>query len=141
MAEETTATETKEFSPEIKAIVDKMETLNALKLGELKEAIEERFGVTAAAGGMMMMPQAGGEAAGAEDVEPTEFDVIIKAPGDRKIQVIKEVRAITALGLKEAKALVDDAPKAVKEKVAKEEAEKLQKQLEDAGATVEVKPC
>lgn len=143
MSEEATATkEKKEFAPEITEIVDKIEGLNALKLGELKEAIEDRFGVTATGGGGMMMPMAampGAEAGGAA-AEPTEFDVVLKVIGDKKIQVIKEVRAITGLGLKEAKALVDECPKPVKEKVSKEEAEKLQKQLEDAGATVEVKP-
>ena len=89
---------------------------------------------------MMAMPQAG-EGAGAAEEEPTEFDVVLTKAGDKKIQVIKEVRAITGLGLKEAKALVDEAPKPVKEKVTKEDAEKLQQQIEDAGGSVEVKPA
>jgi large subunit ribosomal protein L7/L12 len=137
----TETTETKEFEPEIAEIVDRIEKLNALKLGQLKEAIEDRFGVTAAAGGpIMAMPAA--DAGAAVEEEPTEFDVFIKAIGDKKIQVIKEVRAITSLGLKEAKAAVDDSPdKPVKEKVTKEDAEKYQKLIEEAGATVEIKPA
>lgn len=131
----------KEFSPEITEIVDKIQVLNALKLGELKEAIEDRFGVTAASGGMVMAMPAGGDAGKGADAEPTEFDVILAKAGDKKIQVIKEVRAITGLGLKEAKALVDEAPKPLKEKVNKDDAEKIRKQIEDAGGVVEIKPA
>ena len=146
MTEETTATqettkETKTFSPEIVEIVDKIQELNALKLGELKEAIEDRFGVTAASGGMMMAMPTGTDQDADTSAEPTEFDVILTKAGDKKIQVIKEVRAITALGLKEAKALVDEAPKPLKEKLSKEDAEKIQKQIEDAGGVVEIKPA
>jgi large subunit ribosomal protein L7/L12 len=138
---ESATKEQKTFSPEVAEIVDKIGTLNALKLGELKDAIEERFGVTAAGGGMMVAAAAAGAGAAAPAAaEPTSFNVILLTSGDKKIQVIKEVRAITALGLKEAKDLVDGAPKPVKEKVSKEEAEKIKKQLMEAGATVELKP-
>ena len=139
---ESATKEQKTFSPEVAEIVDKIGTLNALKLGELKDAIEDRFGVKAMGGGMMVAAAAAGPAGGAAaaPADPTSVDVILKTPGDPKIQVIKEVRAITGLGLKEAKDLVDGAPKPIKEKVSKEEAEKIKKQVTDAGATVELKP-
>jgi len=113
--------------------------MSVLDLSELIKEMEEKFGVSAAAPVAMMAagPGAGGGAEEAE--EQTEFDVILTAFGDKKIQVIKEVRAITGLGLKDAKELVDGAPKPVKEGVAKEEAEKIKAQLEEAGAQVEVK--
>jgi large subunit ribosomal protein L7/L12 len=112
--------------------------MTVLDLSELVKEMEEKFGVSAAAPvAMMAAGVADGGAAAAE--EQTEFDVILTAFGDKKIQVIKEVRAITGLGLKEAKTLVDEAPKPVKEGVAKDEAEKIKAQLEEAGAQAEVK--
>ncbi|MDJ0666669.1 MAG: 50S ribosomal protein L7/L12 [Desulfobacterales bacterium] len=113
--------------------------MSVLDLSELVKELEDKFGVSAAAPVAMMagMPAAGADGAAAE--EKTEFDVILTAHGDKKIQVIKEVRAITGLGLKEAKELVESTPKAVKEGVPKDEAEKIKGQLEEAGAQVEVK--
>ena len=122
-------------------ILDSIANLTVLELSELLKEFEEKFGVTAAApvaafAGPM---QGGGGAAPAEVEEQDEFDVIIESAGDKKIQVIKEVRALTSLGLKEAKDLVDSAPKALLEKVNKETAEKAKTALEGAGATVSVK--
>jgi large subunit ribosomal protein L7/L12 len=122
-------------------IVEKIEKLTLLEASELKKALEDKFGVTAAAPMMMaggMMPAAGGGAAAAAEVQ-TEFNVVLKESGAQKINVIKVVRAATGLGLKEAKDLVDGAPKTVKEALGKDEAEKLKKELEEAGATVELK--
>ncbi|MCC6395612.1 MAG: 50S ribosomal protein L7/L12 [Bacteroidetes bacterium] len=120
-------------------LVEKIEKLTLLEAVELKKALEEKFGVTAAAPMMMAgaMPAAGGAAPAAE--EKTEFTVMLKEAGAQKINVIKVVRAATGLGLKEAKDLVDGAPKAVKESISKDDAEKLKKELEEAGATVELK--
>ena len=118
-------------------VIEFVANMSVLELSELVKEMEEKFGVSAAAPVAMVGPGPAQEAAAAE--EKTEFDVIITAPGDKKIAVIKEVRAITGLGLKDAKALVDEVPKAVKEGVAKDEAEKIQAQLEEAGAQVEVK--
>jgi large subunit ribosomal protein L7/L12 len=116
--------------------------MSVLELSELVKALEEEFGVSAAAPvAVAAAPGAGaaaGEAAAAEE-EQTAFDVVLAAAGDKKIQVIKVVRSLTGLGLKEAKAVVDEAPRAVKEGVNKDEAEDAKKQLEEAGATVEVK--
>jgi len=123
-------------------ILDGISELSVLELSELLKAFEERFGVTAAAPvAVAAAPAAGGAAGGeaAADEEKTEFDVILTEAGDKKIQVIKEVRSLTSLGLKEAKDLVDGAPKPVLEKVKKEEADKAKAQLEGAGATVELK--
>ena len=121
-------------------LVDELSTLTVLEAAELSKRLEEKWGVTAAAPVAVAMPGAGGGAAAAEAaVEKTEFNVILAAAGEKKINVIKEVRAITGLGLKEAKDLVEGAPKAVKEGVNKDEAAKIKKQLEEAGATVEVK--
>jgi large subunit ribosomal protein L7/L12 len=123
-------------------ILDGISELSVLELSELLKEFEERFGVTAAAPvAVAAAPAAGGAAGGeaAADEEKTEFDVILTAAGDKKIQVIKEVRSLTSLGLKEAKDLVDGAPKPVLEKVKKEEADKAKAQLEGAGATVELK--
>ncbi len=119
-------------------IVEKIEKLTLLEAVELKKALEDKFGVTAAAPVMMggMMPAAGGAAPVAE--EKTEFTVVLKEAGAQKINVIKVVRAATGLGLKEAKDLVDGAPKAVKEGISKDDAEKLKKELEEAGAKVEL---
>jgi len=123
----------------VNEIVEKIEKLTLLEAAELKKALEEKFGVTAAAPVMMAgaMPAAGGGAAAAE--EKTEFNVELKSGGAQKINVIKVVRAATGLGLKEAKDLVDGAPKTVKEGLSKADAEKLKKELEEAGATVELK--
>lgn len=120
-------------------IVEKIEKLTLLEAAELKKALEEKFGVTAAAPMMMagVMPAGGGAAPAAE--EKTEFNVELKEAGAQKINVIKVVRAATGLGLKEAKDLVDGAPKVVKEGLNKDEAEKLKKELEEAGAKVELK--
>ena len=128
----------------IDEILDTIAGMTVLELSELKKAFEERFDVTAAAPVAAFAPGAvapaagGGEAAPAAE-EQDEFDVILASAGDKKINVIKEVRALTNLGLKEAKDLVDGAPKTVLEKVSKEEAEKAKAQLEAAGATVELK--
>lgn len=119
-------------------IVEKIEKLTLLEAAELKKALEEKFGVSAAAPMMMAaMPAAGGASPAAE--EKTEFNVELKEAGAQKINVIKVVRAATGLGLKEAKDLVDGAPKVVKEGLNKDEAEKLKKELEEAGAKVELK--
>ena len=123
-------------------ILDGIAELSVLELSELLKEFEERFGVTAAAPVAVAAaaPAAGGgEAGGGGGEEKTEFDVILTAAGDKKIQVIKEVRSLTSLGLKEAKDLVDGAPKPVLEKANKEDAEKAKAQLEGAGATVELK--
>ncbi|MBA3655222.1 MAG: 50S ribosomal protein L7/L12 [Actinobacteria bacterium] len=122
-------------------ILDAISSMTVLELSELLKDFEEKFGVTAAAPVAVAGPAAGGgggDGAAAEE-EQDEFDVILTAAGDKKIQVIKEVRALTSLGLKEAKDLVDSAPKAVLEKASKEDAAKAKAQLEEAGATVEVK--
>ena len=119
-------------------ILEAIENMTVLELSELVKAMEDKFGVTAAAPMAFAAAPAAGAAAEAEE-EQTEFDVIITSPGDKKIQVIKVVRELTGLGLKEAKDLVDSAPKAVKEGVSKEEAEEIKGKLEEAGAGVEVK--
>jgi large subunit ribosomal protein L7/L12 len=120
-------------------VIEFIANMSVLELSELVKEMEEKFGVSAAAPVAMMAagPAAGGGAEAEE--EKTEFDVILTAHGDKKIQVIKEVRAITGLGLKDAKDLVDGAPKPVKEGVPKDEAEKIKAQLEEAGAQVEIK--
>ena len=121
-------------------ILEAISSMTVLELSELLKDFEEKFGVTAAAPAAAAAPAGGGGGAVAEEVEEQdEFDVIITAAGDKKIQVIKEVRTLTSLGLKEAKDLVDGAPKAVLEKVSKEDAEKARTALEGAGASVEVK--
>lgn len=120
----------------IQTIIDTVKELSVIELSELVKAFEEEFGVSAAA--PVAVAVAGGAAAPAEE-EQTEFDVILTAAGGNKIAVIKAVREITGLGLKEAKEVVDGAPKPVKEKVEKAEAEEIKKKLEDAGASVEVK--
>ena len=124
---------------DINSIVDSISSLTLGEAAELKKALEEKFGVSAAAPVMMggMMPAAGGAAPAAE--EKTEFDVILAEAGAQKINVIKAVREATGLGLKEAKDLVDGAPKPVKEGISKADAEALKKKLEDAGAKVELK--
>jgi len=123
---------------DLQKIVDDLSSLTVLEAAELAKLLEEKWGVSAAAPvAMMAAGAAGGGEAAAE--EQTEFTVVLTAAGAQKINVIKEVRAITSLGLKEAKDLVEGAPKPVKEGVPKDEAEKIKKQLEDAGATVELK--
>ncbi len=124
----------------VDTVFDELGKMTVLELVELKNKIEEEWGITAAAPVAVAAPGAaapGGDGAAAE--EQTAFDVVLTAPGGQKIQVIKVVRAITGLGLKEAKDLVDSAPKPVKEGVAREEADSIKGQLEEAGATVEVK--
>jgi large subunit ribosomal protein L7/L12 len=128
------------MTPIVQELVEKIEKLTLLEASELKKALEDKFGVTAAAPMMMAggMPGAGAAAAPAAE-EKTEFTVVLKEAGAQKINVIKVVRAATGLGLKEAKDLVDGAPKPVKEGINKDEAEKLKKELEEAGAVVELK--
>ncbi|OPX25352.1 MAG: 50S ribosomal protein L7/L12 [Candidatus Latescibacteria bacterium 4484_107] len=121
----------------IEEILAAIEQLTVLELHELVKALEEKFGVSAAA--VPAVVQAAGPAAEEEVEEQTEFDVILKEIGAKKIQVIKVVRAVTGLGLKEAKAVVDEAPRPVKEGISKEEAEEVKAKLEEVGATVEVK--
>ncbi len=131
------ADETKTWSEDVKKLGDAIVKLTLMQAKELGDYLKEVHGIEPAAGGAIMMA---GPAAAAAEAEPekTMFDVILKAAGDKKIQVIKEVRALTALGLKEAKDLVDGAPKPVKKGVSKEEAEAAKKQLESAGAVVEL---
>jgi large subunit ribosomal protein L7/L12 len=119
-------------------LVESLGKMTVLELVELKNALEEEWGVTAAAPMAVAAPAAAGDGAAAEE-EQTAFDVVLTAAGGQKIQVIKVVRALTGLGLKEAKDLVDSAPKAVKEGVAQDEADSVKAQLEEAGATVEIK--
>lgn len=126
----------------VQEIVEKIEKLTLMEASELKKALEDKFGVTAAAPVMMtsgMTPAAAGGGAAPAAEEKTEFTVVLKNAGTQKINVIKVVRAATGLGLKEAKDLVDGAPKPVKEGINKDEAEKLKKELEEAGAVVELK--
>ena len=119
-------------------VVSFIDSMSVLEMSEFVKELEDKYGVTAAAPAMAMVaPAAGGGEAAAE--EKTEFDVILSAIGDKKIQVIKEVRTITGLGLKDAKDLVESAPKAIKEGVKKEEAEEIKKKIEEVGGTVEVK--
>jgi large subunit ribosomal protein L7/L12 len=120
-------------------LIKAIEEMTVLELSELVKALEDKFGVSAAAPAMAMPMMAVPGAAAAAEEEKTEFDVIYKAPGANKINVIKIVREITGLGLKEAKELVDNPPKSVKEGITKEEAEELRKKLAEAGAEVEVK--
>ncbi|HOV80625.1 MAG TPA: 50S ribosomal protein L7/L12 [Bacillota bacterium] len=123
----------------VKEILEAVKGMTVLELAELVKAFEEEFGVSAAAPVAVAAPGAAAAAAPVEEEEQTEFDVILTAVGDKKVNVIKVVREITALGLKEAKDLVDGAPKPVKEKVSKEEAEAIKAKLTEAGATVEIK--
>ena len=125
---------------DLNALVDQLSALTVLEAADLSKLLEEKWGVSAAAAVAVAGPASGGGAAAPAAEEQTEFDVILTGDGGKKINVIKEVRAITNLGLTEAKALVEAAPNAkVKEGVSKDEAEKVKKQLEEAGATVEIK--
>jgi large subunit ribosomal protein L7/L12 len=121
--------------------IDELKSISVLELSERIKALEEEFGVSAQAAAVAVAPGAGGADGGgaAAEEEQSSFDVVITAAGDKKIQVIKVVRAATSLGLKEAKALVDEAPKPVREGVDRDEADKLKQELEEAGATVEIK--
>ncbi|MBY8975076.1 50S ribosomal protein L7/L12 [Rhodobacteraceae bacterium NNCM2] len=126
---------------DLKALAEQIVGLTLLEASELKNILKDEYGIEPAAGGAVMMagPAAGGDAGGAAEEEKTEFDVILLEAGDKKINVIKEVRSITGLGLKEAKDLVEAGGKAVKEAASKEEAEEIKKKLEEAGAKVELK--
>jgi large subunit ribosomal protein L7/L12 len=124
---------------DLNKIVDDLSALTVLEAAELAKLLEEKWGVSAAAAVAVAGPAAGGGAAAPAAEEKTEFDVILTGDGGKKINVIKEVRVITGLGLGEAKALVESAPKALKEGVNKDEAEKIKKQIEEAGGTVELK--
>lgn len=145
MTEEAVKTEEKkpsvELSEKLAAIMKSIEELTVVELATLVKALEEKFGVSAAAAVAVAAPMGGGAAGGAQEAaeEKDSFDVVLATVGDKKINVIKEIRAITNLGLKEAKELVESAPKAVKEGVTKEEADKVKAALEAAGATVEIK--
>ena len=130
------------MATDVAKFVDQLGKMTVLELVELKNALEETWGVTAAAPVAVAAPgaaAAGGDGAAAADEEQTAFDVVLTGTGDKKIQVIKVVRAITGLGLKEAKDLVDGAPNPVKEGITREEADSVKSQLEEAGASVEVK--
>jgi|TARA_B100001964_G_C13931601_1_gene464827 large subunit ribosomal protein L7/L12 len=127
------------WSDDIKAIGDQIVGLSLLQAKELSDYLKEEHGLEAAAGGAVMMAAPAGDGGAAAAEEPTEFNVVLTEAGAKKINVIKEVRAVTGLGLKEAKALVDGAPSVVKEALPKDEAEALKKKLEEAGAKVELK--
>ena len=132
--------EGKNVSEKLQSVLKTIEELTVLELADLVKALEDKFGVSAAAAVAVAAPAAGGGAAGAAPAEEkTSFTVVLTNSGDKKIQVIKEIRALTNLGLKEAKDLVEGAPKTVKEGVAKEEADKIKKILEEQGAKVEIK--
>jgi large subunit ribosomal protein L7/L12 len=120
-------------------LMESIENMTVLELSELVKALEERFGVSATAVAAAPAAGAAGDGAAAAEEEQTEFDVVLQGPGEKKIQVIKVVRAATGLGLKEAKALVDEAPNPVKEALSREDADALKTQLEEAGAAVELK--
>ncbi len=136
-----TAEATREYSPGAKELGDKIVQLTLKEAKELSDYLENIHGIKAAAGGAVMMAPMGGGGGGAAEAAPvkTEFDVVLEGFGDKKIGVIKVVRAATGLGLKEAKDLVEGVPSKVKEGISKEDAEKLKKELEEAGATVSIK--
>ncbi|CAI8367231.1 MAG: 50S ribosomal protein L7/L12 [Luminiphilus sp.] len=120
-------------------ILDAISDMSVMDIVALVEAMEEKFGVSAAAAVAVAAPAAGGDAGGAAAAEQTEFDVVLTSSGEKKVNVIKAVRAITGLGLKEAKGLVDGAPSPIKEGVSKDDAEDIKSQIEEAGGSVEVK--
>ncbi|MCP3904187.1 MAG: 50S ribosomal protein L7/L12 [Planctomycetes bacterium] len=136
MSEETA---TKTFEAKISKLGDEIAELSLKEAVDLADYMKETYGIEPAAAGAVMMAGGGGDAGGGADEEQTEFDVILESVGDKKIQVIKTVREATGLGLKDAKDVVDSAPKAVKEKVTKEEADALKAKLEEAGASVTIK--
>ena len=138
MSEEENTAEATTFDAKISKIGDEIAGLTLKEAVDLTDYMKETYGIEPAAGGAVMVA-GGGDAGGAAEEEQTEFDVILEGPGDKKIQVIKAVREITGLGLKEAKEMVDGCPKAVKEKASKEEAEEIKTKLEEAGAVVNVK--
>jgi len=139
MSEEQSTAAAKEWSSDIKDLGEKIVTLSLMQAKELADYLKDVHGIEPAGGGAVMMAPMPGGGGGAEEAEEkTNFDVILKEFGDKKIQVIKEVRALTGLGLKEAKELVDGVPKPVKEGVSKEDAEAAKQQLEEAGAVVEI---
>lgn len=128
------------MTADLKSLAEKIVGLTLLEAAELKKILKDEYGIEPAAGGAVMMAAApGGGESGAAAEEKTEFDVMLMDAGEKKINVIKEVRAITGLGLKEAKDLVEGAPKAIKEAVGKDEAEEIKKKVEAAGAKVEIK--
>ena len=129
----------KEFSADITKLADQLVGMTIKDAQTLVDCLKEVHGIEPAGGGVMVAAAGGGEGGAAVEEEQTSFDVILAAIGDKKIQVIKAVRAATGLGLKEAKALVDESPKAVKEGISKEDAESLKRDLEEAGAAVEIK--
>jgi large subunit ribosomal protein L7/L12 len=137
MADEAAATKT--FDSKVSQLGDSIAKLTLKEAVDLADYMKQTYGIEPAAGGAVMMAAAGGAAGPAEAEEQTEFDVVLKAAGDKKIQVIKVVREVTGLGLKEAKDLVDAGGKAIKEKVSKADADALKAKLEEAGATVEIK--
>ena len=130
--------ETKTYTAETKELGDKIVALTLMQAKELGDYLKDEYGIEPAAGGAVMVAGPAGDGEGAEEEEKSSFNVILEACGDKKIAVIKEVRAITGLGLKEAKGLVDAAPKAIKENVPTEEAETMKAQLEAAGASVKL---
>ena len=134
-----TDTAAREYSPTTKEMGDKIVQLTLMQAKELSDYLENVHGIKAAAGGVMMAPAGGGPQAAEKPAEQTEFNLILEGYGDKKIGVIKVVRAATGLGLKEAKDLVEAVPAKIKENIPKDEAEKLKKELEDAGATVSIK--
>jgi len=138
-AKEAASKAVSELSPKLQELVKAVEEMSVMELSTLVKAMEEKFGVSASMPMMAMAPGAGGAAGEAKAEEKTSFTVILAKVGEKKIQVIKEIRSVTTLGLKEAKDLVEAAPKAVKEGVTKEEAEEMKKKLEAQGATVELK--
>jgi large subunit ribosomal protein L7/L12 len=139
MSEETATAEAKTFDAKISKLGDEMAGLTLKEAVDLADYMKDTYDIEPAAGGGVVMAAAGGGDGGGGDEEQTEFDVILTAAGDKKIQVIKVVREATGLGLKEAKELVDGAPKAIKEKASKEEADELKAKLEEAGGGVEIK--
>ena len=138
MTDEATATETKTFGARITKLGDEIAELSLKEAVDLADYMKDSYGIEPAAGAVVMAGSAGGGEADEEE-EQTEFDVVLEEVGEKKIQVIKAVREATALGLKEAKAVVDQAPKAVKEKISKDDADALKAKLEEAGATVSIK--
>jgi len=137
MSEEATAT--KEFEAAVTKLGDEIASLTLKQAVDLADYMKDAYGIEPAAGGAVMMAAGGGDGDGGGAEEQTEFDVVLESAGDKKIQVIKAVREVTGLGLKEAKAMVDEAPNSIKEKISKDEADALKAKLEEAGAQVNIK--